>query len=72
MAVWLHSLDVDSLPLLLSVPEFAQLARKGRNWGYEQVQTGQVRAIRLGRTIRIPRSEALRALGLDQGEAAAS
>jgi len=60
--------ELEALPLMLKVPEFAQLARKGKNWGYEQVRLGKVRAVRLGHTVRIPRDAALAFLEVDQGE----
>ena len=46
----------DSLPLVLSVPEAAALLRIGRNAAYELVRTGQLRSIRIGRSIRVPQS----------------
>ena len=43
--------------LLLTVPETAQLLRISRNLAYELVARGELPAVRLGRVIRIPRSE---------------
>lgn len=43
------------LPLVLSVEEMAKILRIGRNTAYGLVQAGQVRSIRVGRVIRIPR-----------------
>ena len=44
-------------PLLLTVPETARLLRISRNLAYELVARGELPAVRLGRVIRIPRSE---------------
>jgi len=41
--------------LLLNVPEAAKLLRLGRNRTYELVAEGRLAAVRVGRTIRIPR-----------------
>ncbi len=61
------SVPLAELPDVLTPLEFANLARKGRNWSYEMIATGQVRAIRLGtRSWRIPKAEALRVLGLSE------
>ncbi len=43
--------------LLLTVPETARLLRISRNLAYELVARGELPAVRLGRVIRIPRSE---------------
>lgn len=59
---------VQTLPLVLTVPELAEHARVSPSHIYELVRLGQVRAIRLGRVIRIPQAEALRFLGLDQDQ----
>ena len=44
-------------PMLLTVPETARLLRISRNLAYELVARGELPAVRLGRVIRIPRSE---------------
>ena len=44
-------------PILLTVPETARLLRISRNLAYELVARGELPAVRLGRVIRIPRSE---------------
>lgn len=46
---------MDNEALLMTVPEAAKLLRIGRNHAYELVATGEIPAIRLGRTIRVPR-----------------
>jgi len=52
---------LDELPLLLTVDETARVLRIGRNGAYAAVADGSLPAIRIGRTIRVPR-EALAAL----------
>ncbi len=47
------------LPELLKVKEVAAILRIGRNQLYEAVARGDVRAIRIGRTIRIPKTALL-------------
>ena len=39
-----------------SVPEFARVIRCGRNSAYAMVRSGQIRAIHIGRAIRVPTS----------------
>lgn len=46
----------DSLPIVLSVPELAAVLQIGRNAAYDLVRTGQIRCVRIGKTIRIPQS----------------
>ena len=53
----------DELPLVLTVEEFARATRVGRGTAYEAVRTGQVRSIRLGRRVLIPRTVLLELLG---------
>jgi excisionase family DNA binding protein len=55
---------VTDLPLLLKVEEFARLARISRSLAYERVSAGEIPAIRVGTTWRIPRDRAMRFLGL--------
>jgi excisionase family DNA binding protein len=42
-------------PQILTVAETAKLLRKGRNAIYEAVASGELPALRIGRTIRIDR-----------------
>lgn len=42
---------------LLTVPETAKLLRISRNLAYELVARHEIPAIRLGRSIRVPRAE---------------
>lgn len=49
----------NEIPLVMSVPEMARLLRIGRNAGYSLVRSGKIRAIRIGKSIRISRSALL-------------
>ena len=60
--------ELETLPLVLTVQELAEHARVSPSHIYELVRLGQVRAVHLGRVVRIPRHEALRYLGVDQEE----
>lgn len=46
----------DNLPVVLSVQQLAAVLQIGRNSAYELVKSGQIRSIRIGRTIRIPQT----------------
>jgi excisionase family DNA binding protein len=48
--------EFGELPLVLTVPEAAEALRVSRGAGYELVRSGVLRSIRLGRTIRVPKS----------------
>lgn len=50
-------------PDVLTVPEFCRLARIGRNAGYQLVKSGRIRAVRIGASIRIPKSAVAAFLG---------
>lgn len=52
----------DDLPLMLSVRELMLILSIGRNTAYELVHSGQIRNVRIGRRIRIPKAEVLRFL----------
>ena len=47
----------DELPLLLTVEEFARVARLGRTAAYDAVRRGDIPSVRIGRSLRIPREE---------------
>lgn len=47
--------NFDNLPLALTVREAGQVLRVGRSVTYELVRSGQLRSVRIGRSIRIPR-----------------
>ena len=48
--------NFDNLPLALTVREAGQVLRVGRSVTYELVRSGQLRSVRIGRSIRIPRN----------------
>ena len=48
-----------SLPLVLTVPQLADVLHIGRNAAYYLVKSGRIRSIHIGRTIRIPQSALL-------------
>ena len=49
----------ENLPLVLSVPELASVLHIGRNAAYDLVNSGQIRCVRIGKSIRIPQSALL-------------
>lgn len=57
--------DCQEIPAVMGVPELAALLDIGRNSAYELVRSGQVKALRVGRKIRIPRHAVLQFLGFD-------
>jgi len=50
------------LPAMLTVKEVAAILRVGRNQLYQAVARGDMRAVRIGRTIRIPKTALLELL----------
>lgn len=52
----------DDLPLTLSVRELMPILSIGRNTAYGLIRFGQIRSVRIGRKIRIPKAEVLRFL----------
>lgn len=57
MANKYHSFD--DLPLTLKVEDLMPILGIGRNTAYELVRSGQIKSIRVGRNIRIPKAEIL-------------
>lgn len=51
--------ELEMLPLVLSVPEVAKVLHVGRNTAYHLVNSGEIRSIRIGRTIRVPQAALL-------------
>lgn len=49
----------DDLPLTLRVEDLMPILGIGRNTAYELVHSGQIKSIRIGRKIRIPKAEVL-------------
>lgn len=45
----------DSLPIFLSVSQLSNVLGIGKNTAYEMVNAGQIKSIRCGRQIRIPK-----------------
>ncbi|OGL26555.1 MAG: hypothetical protein A3G44_15610 [Candidatus Rokubacteria bacterium RIFCSPLOWO2_12_FULL_73_47] len=44
------------LPELLTIDEAAAWLRLGRNGAYELVRRGEIKSVRLGRLLRVPRA----------------
>ena len=49
----------DDLPLTLRVEDLMPVLDIGRNTAYELVRSGQIRSIRIGRQLRISKSDLL-------------
>ena len=49
----------DNLPLTLRVEELMPILGVGRNTAYELVRSGQIRNIRVGRQLRVPKDAIL-------------
>ena len=58
-----NSITSENLPVVLSVQQLAEVLQIGRNSAYDLVKSGQIRSIRIGRTIRIPQAALLEYLG---------
>lgn len=54
--------SIDDLPLTLRVEDLMPILNIGRNTAYDLVRSGQIKSIRIGRNIRIPKSEVIRFL----------
>lgn len=57
--------DLESLPPVLKVKELSQLLRIPLTRTYELIEKGEIPCIRLGRSIRIPRSVVSKLLDAD-------
>ena len=51
--------DLHELPVTLRVGDLMPILGIGRNTAYELIRSGQIRSIRVGRQIRIPREALL-------------
>lgn len=51
--------DLSDLPMTLRVGDLMPILGIGRNTAYELIRSGQIRSIRIGRQIRIPREALL-------------
>ncbi len=49
----------DDLPLTLRVEELMPILNIGRNTAYELIRCGQIRSVRVGRQLRIPKDAVL-------------
>lgn len=58
-------IDPDNLPAVLKVKELSQLLRIPLTRTYELIERGEIPCVRLGRSIRIPRSVVVRLLGVE-------
>ena len=47
--------SLDELPLTLRVEELMPILGIGRNTAYELIRSGQIRSVRAGRKIRVPK-----------------
>ena len=47
--------SLDDLPLVLRVEDLIPVLDIGRNTAYDLVRSGQIRSIRVGRQIRVPK-----------------
>lgn len=47
--------SLEELPLILKVEDLMPILGIGRNTAYALVRSGQIRSIRIGRNIRVPR-----------------
>lgn len=56
--------SLEELPLVLRVEDLSMVLGIGRNTAYELVRSGQIRSIRIGRQLRIPRDELQRFLNI--------
>lgn len=51
--------DLNDLPMILRVGDLMPLLGIGRNTAYKLIRSGQIRSVRIGRQIRIPREALL-------------
>ena len=56
----------DDLPLTLRVEDLMPILFIGRNTAYELVRSGQIRSIRIGRQLRIPKDAVQEYLSRDK------
>ena len=51
--------NLHDLPMILRVEDLMPILGIGRNTAYELIRSGQIRSVRIGRQIRIPRDALL-------------
>ena len=59
-------MTIESAPLVLTVEETAKLLRIGRSAAYDAARRGEIPAVRIGRSLRVPR-HALEAMLAEAG-----
>ncbi|MBO4916143.1 MAG: helix-turn-helix domain-containing protein [Oscillospiraceae bacterium] len=55
--------SLDELPLALRVEDLMPILGVGRNTAYELVRSGQIRSVKVGRQIRVPKDAVTEFLG---------
>ena len=55
--------SLDDLPLVLRVEDLMPVLGIGRNTAYELVRCGQIRSIRIGHQLRVPRDAVAEFIG---------
>jgi len=63
--------DLDDLPAVLTADEAADVLRVSRWAVYEAIKRGELRAVRLGRCLRVPRAAVVALLEPERAEAPA-
>ena len=56
--------SVEDLPLLITVPELAQVLRVGKNKAYELVNSGAIKGIKIGTQIKVPKRSVVEFMGI--------
>ena len=59
--------DLDNLPLSLRVEDLMPILDIGRNTAYALVRAGQIRSVKVGRQLRIPRNAIIEFLNKTDG-----
>ncbi len=52
-------ISAEEIPLVMTVPQLATLLKVGRNAAYDLVNSGEIKTIRIGKSIRISRNAVL-------------
>ena len=53
-------MNAEQMPLVLTIPEAAELLRLKKSTAYKLVKEGHLPTIKIGRQVRIPRDELLK------------
>ena len=61
--------QLQKLPPVLTVPEVARVLRISRGAAYEAIRSGQIQAVRIGRTLRVSRHAVACLLDTTSGDA---